>query len=130
MGEHCEMIDLQTLPECRDLMESSELLVPWDGPGFSSLDIEDNANQTHEDRCLDSYWRWIHPLYPVIHKPSFSLENASPLLRAAMIALGAQASIDVSDKKYAKVVHERCLKILKKVSYSERLKHHKPSSIG
>lgn len=116
MGEQCEIIGLQTLPECRDLMESSELSVSWSGleNASSFLEIEE-PDLTNEDRYLASYWHWVHPLYPVIHKPSFDFRTASPLLKAAVIALGAQAFDDPSDKKHAKVIHERCLKVLKKV---------------
>ena len=123
MGEQCEIIDLQTLPECRDLMESSELAVSGSGleDASSFLDIG-QSELTGEDRCLASFWHWVHPLYPVIHKPSFDFQTASPLLKAAVIALGAQAFDDASDKKHAKVVHERCLKVLKKVSQPYWLK--------
>lgn len=104
-------------PEDRDFVEHEDLQVPTGTPQGSSLDLTlDEHTYTNEERYAGAYWLWIHPFYPVIHRPSFSLHNASPLLKAAILALGAHALGDAADKTNARIVHERCAKVLKKVS--------------
>jgi len=107
---------LLTIAE-RDFMEKDDLIVPIGSApepavGLSIVDI----GRTDEDHYLESYWQWLHPLYPVIDRTSFRPQHAPPLLKAAMLALGAQALHDAKDKMSARVLHERCLKVLKKVS--------------
>ena len=105
-----------TLEE-RDLMESNDLIVPTSTVHGSSLDLTlnslDEATYTNEERYLTAYWLRIHPLFPVVHRPSFTIQTASPLLRAAILALGAHALGDAADKTNARQIHERCLKVLK-----------------
>ena len=103
-------------PEDRDLMEHDDLLIPTRSPRGSSADLSLDENiYTNEERYLGAYWLWVHPFYPVVHRPSFLLQTASPLLKAAMLALGAHALGDTEDKKNARIVHERCAKVIKKV---------------
>jgi hypothetical protein len=103
-------------PEDRDFMEHDDLLVPAPSPRGSTVDFSfDEIDYTNDQRYLGAYWRCIHPLFPVVHRPSFILPNASPLLRAAMLALGAHALPDTGDKRNARIVHERCVKVIKKV---------------
>lgn len=103
----------------RDLIEKDDLTVPASRPHDALVDVSLNeATYTNDDRYLGSYWLWVHSLYPVVHKPSFNLQEASPLLRAGMLALGAHALGDSVDKTNARIVHERCTKVLKKVSGS------------
>jgi hypothetical protein len=103
-------------PDDRDLMEHAELLIPAPSPHGSSVDFGlDELDYTNDQRYLGAYWRWIHPFFPVVHRPSFVLPNASPLLRAAMLALGAHALTDTADKRNARIIHERCVKVVKKV---------------
>lgn len=100
----------------RDLMEKDELVVPQGSPRDSLVDLSINeSTHTNEDRYLGAYWLWVHPLWPVVHRPTFNLHEASPLLRAGMLALGAHAIGDSLDKTNARIVHERCIKVLKKV---------------
>lgn len=115
---HLGAFDTQRLltPEDRDLMEQDDLLVPAPSPHGSSGDFGvDQIDYTNDQRYLGTYWRWVHPLFPVVHRPSFILPNASPLLRAAMLALGAHALTDSADKRNARIIHERCVKVVKKV---------------
>lgn len=105
----------------RDMMERDALIVP-SASRHDSL-VEVNVSEpvyTNEDRYLGAYWLWVHPLYPVVHRPSFSLGDASPLLKAAMLALGAHALGDAVDKTNGRIVHERCMKVLKKVRRCDR----------
>ncbi|KAK4981365.1 hypothetical protein LTR66_010048, partial [Elasticomyces elasticus] len=63
---------------------------------------------------LEGYWQWFHPLLPILHSPSFSFDSAPPLLRSAMIAVGAQYSSAWQDKTDAAALHAQCLKCLQK----------------
>ncbi|KAI4942669.1 hypothetical protein J4E91_009838 [Alternaria rosae] len=62
------------------------------------------------EQYLDYYWRLFHPTFPVVHRPTSM--NPSPMLRAAMVAIGSQYSADSSDKKKGRDLHDRCLKLL------------------
>lgn len=61
---------------------------------------------------LDNYWRLFHPSYPIIHKPTFDSVGGSPILKAAMLAIGAQYTDDAAAKAKSRTLHERCLKLL------------------
>jgi len=64
---------------------------------------------------LDCYWRHFHPLFPVIHRPTFLGSTPPPLLAAAMIAIGAQFSTRPHSKSYSTFMHEACMKLLSTV---------------
>jgi len=101
--------------EQRDNMETGDLLIPTAIPQNLPSDLAfDEIAFTNEQRYLAAYWTWLHPLYPVVHKPTFTLAGASPLLRAAMLALGAHMLQTSVDMENARMVHERCTKILKR----------------
>lgn len=71
-----------------------------------------------EERYIDAYFAWTHDQLPILHKPSFlaSSREEMPLLRAAVLALGAQALGRKSNIDKAHVLHEKCSKMLKSVS--------------
>lgn len=76
------------------------------------------------EQYLDCFWRLFHPAFPVVHRPTFELVNKSPMLHAAMIALGGQYSIDTSVKQKSRDLHDRCLQLLKRVGvHTERDDH-------
>ena len=104
-------------PEDRDFLhEMDDLLIPTPSPQGSTVDFAlDEVNYTNDERYLGAFWRWVHPFFPVVHRPTFIMPNASPLLKAAMLALGAQALPDTSDRRNARIIHERCVKVVKKV---------------
>jgi Fungal specific transcription factor domain len=64
---------------------------------------------------LDNYWRLFHPSFPIIHKPTFGGVNESPILKAAMLAIGAQYTDDAAAKAKSRSLHDRCLKLLDQV---------------
>lgn len=70
------------------------------------------ANTFPFEQYFDNYWRLFHPTFPVVHRATFSGVNESPMLRAAMIAVGAQFSNDPSAKRRSRILHERCMKLL------------------
>jgi len=61
---------------------------------------------------LDNYWRLFHPSFPIIHKPTFDGVNESPMLKAAMLAVGAQYTDDAAAKAKSRSLYDRCLKLL------------------
>jgi hypothetical protein len=97
--------------EERDMSETDDLVIPTTPPSSSS-DL--TLDTTNDYRYLAAYWSWIHPLFPIVHKPSFDLEHSSPLLKAAMLALGAHMLRNSTDMGNARIIHERCTKVLKK----------------
>ncbi|KAF2176243.1 hypothetical protein K469DRAFT_700233 [Zopfia rhizophila CBS 207.26] len=66
------------------------------------------------NQYLNSYWSLFHPSFPVVHRPTCDGVPASPMLHAAMIAIGAQYSSDPSAKRKSRILHDRCLKLLDK----------------
>lgn len=65
---------------------------------FSPLSIR------HLLRCFWSLW---YPNCPILHKPTFTAEIASPVLLATMVVIGACVSSDESDKQRAKLWLDR-----------------------
>ena len=64
---------------------------------------------------LDNYWRLFHPSFPILHKPTFGGVNESPMLKAAMVAIGAQYTDDAAAKAKSRSLYDRCLKLLDQV---------------
>lgn len=73
------------------------------------------------EQYLDNFWRLFHPSLPVVHRPTFERVAASPMLRAAMIAIGAQYSTEPSAKSTSRSIHDKCMKLLDKVCWSALL---------
>jgi hypothetical protein len=69
---------------------------------------------TSFEQYLDNYWRLFHPSFPAVHRATFDGINESPMLRAVMIAIGAQYSNDPTAKRKGRVIHDRCLKLFDK----------------
>lgn len=67
------------------------------------------------EQYLDNFWRHFHPAFPVVHRTSFERVSQSPMLHAAMIAIGGQYSNDASVKRKSRLLHDRCVKLLDKV---------------
>lgn len=67
------------------------------------------------EQYLDYYWRVFHPTFPVVHRSTFENMIASPMLHAAMIAVGGQYSNDTSVKRKSRILHDRCVKLLERV---------------
>jgi hypothetical protein len=67
---------------------------------------------------LNNYWRFFHAAYPIIHRATFESIRQSPMLHAAMIAIGGQYSDDASVKRKSRILHDRCMRLLDKASSS------------
>ncbi|KAF2842041.1 hypothetical protein M501DRAFT_988309 [Patellaria atrata CBS 101060] len=59
-----------------------------------------------------NYWTHFHALFPILHQPSFNADEKPPILKAAMMAIGAQYSDDSSERGQARALHDRCMKVL------------------
>lgn len=73
------------------------------------------AHTFPSEHFLNNYWRRFHPTFPIVHRFTFASLESSPMLYAAMIAIGAHYS-DNAD--LARKIHERCIKLLELVCWS------------
>lgn len=95
--------------------EERKYLIPNDSFGL--------ATDTYQSALyLEHYWQHFHPAFPVVHRASFHLdpEAQAPLLRAAMMAVGAQYSDAPNSQVDSLSLHERCVKVLSQVNIKEK----------
>ncbi|EEH07120.1 conserved hypothetical protein [Histoplasma capsulatum G186AR] len=64
--------------------------------------------------CLECYWKCFHPLFPIVHRPTFSTVKPFPLISGAMVAIGSQYDTRPNAKEYSLFLLEACLKLLAK----------------
>src|ERR1700760_4776615 len=55
-------------------------------PGDPSAGLSDTIRWD----CLEHYWQYFHPSFPIVHRPTFLPPKPSPLLASAMVAIGSQ----------------------------------------
>lgn len=108
-------VDFTMLPEYRDMFEQDELVTPTSVPQAANF----GPNQYHhrvdnEQRYLEAFWRSVHPSWPILHKSTLDSVRAPPLLRAAMVTLGAHSTGHPTDSGNACILHKRCLKVIRK----------------
>lgn len=101
--------------EERDEIERNELSTPLAFEEQTFHQPQEHALQIVEQRYLDAYSHLFHPLFPVVHKASIASNGTSPLLKAAILALGAQYMTEKADITAARILHERCLKCRERV---------------
>ncbi|KAJ4299425.1 hypothetical protein N0V90_004670 [Kalmusia sp. IMI 367209] len=90
--------------------EEQAFLFPEQSYGMGQL-----AHTYPFEQYLNNYWRYFHATYPIIHRAAFeSINQSSPMLHAAMIAIGGQYSNDASVKRKSRILHDRCMKLLDK----------------
>ena len=101
------------LPAYRDFLEQDELVTPTSAPhNFGARQLHHHVD--NEQRYLEAYWSLVHPTWPIIHRPTFDVSYTSPLLRSAMLTMGACLTGDQIDAANACILHKRCLKVIKK----------------
>lgn len=93
-------------PAERDELEQQKVLSFALDQALASDEYRENLNY------LEAYWECIHPVFPILHRDTFMLEQANPLLRATMLALGAHC---LGQDKTAISIHESCLQCLREV---------------
>jgi hypothetical protein len=64
--------------------------------------------------CFECYWQHFHPLFPIVHRPTFFATKPSPLMAGAMVAIGSQYDTRPNAKEYSLALLEACLKLLSK----------------
>lgn len=78
----------------------------------------DRQNQlgAFEDHYLLSYWTEFDPSFPIVHRPTFEMVGSSPIVKALMIAIGAQYHNDATALSVAVTLREVTSNLLLKVS--------------
>ena len=89
----------------RELSNASGLL-----PGDASTGISDTIRWD----CLDYYWQFFHPHFPIVHRPTFLPTKPSPLLASAMAAIGSQYDSRADAKTYSLTLLEIATKLLRR----------------
>jgi hypothetical protein len=100
--------------------------LPWiaQRDPYGTLDLEGLLEDQHLGVCLslrtkqhyaDAYWKNFHPLFPVLHKQSYQSQSPSPLLGAAVMAVGAQYTDEQFAKGDSRILHEKCMELITKV---------------
>ncbi|EXJ59921.1 hypothetical protein A1O7_04068 [Cladophialophora yegresii CBS 114405] len=64
--------------------------------------------------CLEHYWQYFHPSFPIVHRPSFLPTKPSPLLASAMVAIGSQYDTRPDAKMYSLTLLEIATKLLRR----------------
>ncbi|KAF2753534.1 hypothetical protein EJ05DRAFT_505166 [Pseudovirgaria hyperparasitica] len=79
---------------------------------FPQIEFDTTSDSYPSADYIECYWHHFHPVYPVVHRATFGQEEPSPLLKAAMMAVGAQYSKQSNARADGRNFHERCLKLL------------------
>ncbi|KIY02814.1 uncharacterized protein Z520_01279 [Fonsecaea multimorphosa CBS 102226] len=82
--------------------------------GLQSGNASTSISDTIRWDCLDLYWQYFHPSYPLIHRPSFLPTKPSPLLASAMLAIGSQYDSRPDAKLYSLTLLEIATKLLRR----------------
>jgi len=108
-------VDLNMMLECRDMLEQDELVTPTFAPQTANFGQNQYRHRAdNEQRYLEAFWRSVHPSWPILHKPTLDPSQISPLLRAAVLTLGAHSTGHPIDSGNACILHKRCLKVIRK----------------
>lgn len=109
--------------------------LPWsgDGDGYGSLDIEgaleqqqlgETLNLKTKQNYVQAYWKHFHPLFPVLHPQTYQQRHSSPLLSAAVMAIGAQYTDNPFAKSDSRILHHKCQDLIIKVGADIRSLRH------
>ncbi|KFA46206.1 hypothetical protein S40293_07186 [Stachybotrys chartarum IBT 40293] len=61
---------------------------------------------THLEQFMQNYWQSYNPHFSLLHKPTFSVQDAPPLLLVALLTLGATLSPDPEHYQVAEQIHQ------------------------
>ncbi|KAE9378029.1 hypothetical protein N431DRAFT_171451 [Stipitochalara longipes BDJ] len=67
------------------------------------------GSQPQLDAYVSSYWKYFHPLFPIIHRPTFD-RTGDNLLRLAMAAIGTQYHDSYEARTKGSELNEACRK--------------------
>lgn len=82
--------------------------------GILSGDASTGVSDTIRWDCLDHYWQYFHPHFPIVHRPTFLPTKPSPLLASAMAAIGSQYDTRPDAKMYSLTLLEIATKLLRR----------------
>ncbi|KAL6246134.1 hypothetical protein RBB50_007287 [Rhinocladiella similis] len=82
--------------------------------GLLSGDSPTGVSDTIRWHCLDHYWQYFHPHFPIVHRPTFLPTKPSPLLASAMSAIGSQYDDRPDAKQYSLTLLEIATKLLRR----------------
>ncbi|KAI9888199.1 MAG: hypothetical protein M1820_010243 [Bogoriella megaspora] len=80
-----------------------------EGADFGFRQDDDNFEQ---QEYINQYWELSHHQFPILNRRIFFPATTAPLLKAAVLAIGAQHSIGWNAMQYSRKLHEQCLKCL------------------
>ena len=82
--------------------------------GIQSGDPSASLCDTIRWDCLEHYWQYFHPSFPIVHRPTFLPTKPSPLLASAMVAIGSQYDTRPDAKMYSLTLLEIATKLLRR----------------
>lgn len=66
--------------------------------------------------CLNHYWKYFHPSFPIVHRPTFLPSEPPPLLLSATLAIGSFYDTRPDAKLYSLALQEIVTKLLRQRS--------------
>lgn len=72
------------------IMEALEEVLP-------AIKFQENFRQQQLQYYLENYWRYYHPQFPILNKPSFSTRKSHPILLLSMLTMGAYIASALTD---------------------------------
>jgi hypothetical protein len=85
---------------------SKEMLLVYN---IDATAVASYGAQPQLDNYLSSYWQYFHPLFPIVHRPTFDHTDDS-LLRTAMAAIGTQYHDSLEARSKGSELNEACRK--------------------
>lgn len=64
--------------------------------------------------CLNHYWKYFHPSFPIVHKPTFLPSEPPPLLLTATLAIGSFYDTRPDAKAYSLALQEIATRLLRR----------------
>jgi hypothetical protein len=90
--------------------------MPLDLFNIDTTMISSFGSQPQLDTYLSSYWKYFHPLFPIIHRPTFD-RTEDNLLKIAMAAIGTQYHDSYEARVKGSELNEACRKGIELVSW-------------
>ena len=63
--------------------------------------------------CLEHYWKYFHPSFPIVYKPNFVKDTPPPLLLSAILAIGSFYDSRPDARQYSLALQEIATKLLR-----------------
>jgi hypothetical protein len=119
----CAALPPVAVPQCQNGVPYP---LPWvaQRDPYGDLNLEGLLEDQHlgvnlslrtKQHYADAYWKNFHPQFPVLHRQSYRSQSPSPLLGAAVMAMGAQYVDEPYAKGDSRILHEKCLELITKV---------------